>query len=110
MNSDHIDQQVTDTFRKLNAPHEKRSFSRFGIYISWASLLLLAGCLFVVALYVNELDQRSEQIRLHEVNQQRPLNNSFSTQGSCHCVVGLLSGAQQASAPLRLSITAFQQR
>ncbi len=70
MNSDHIDQQVTDTFRKLNAPHEKRSFSRFGIYISWASLLLLAGCLFVVALYVNELDQRSEQIRLHEAVQQ----------------------------------------
>lgn len=66
MNSDHLDQQVTDTFQKLNAPHQKRTMSRFGIYISWASLLLLAGCLVLVAIYINELDQRAEQIRLHQ--------------------------------------------
>ncbi len=64
--NDHLDQQVTDTFRKLNAPHERRAVSRFGIYMAWASLLLLAGVLCFIAIYVNDLDQQSERVRLHQ--------------------------------------------
>ena len=63
---DFTDEQVASTFRKLSVSHDSSANSRVGIYASWAALVLLAACFFVVAVFMIDADRRAESVRLQQ--------------------------------------------
>ena len=63
---DFTDEQVASTFRKLSVSHDSSANSRVGIYASWAALVLLAACFFVVAVFIIDADRRAESVRLQQ--------------------------------------------
>lgn len=66
MAPEYSDEQVAETFKKLNMAHGHSRNSRLGIYASWAALALLSVCFFLVAVYVIDADRRAESVRLQQ--------------------------------------------
>lgn len=57
---------VADAFQKLTTSEQIPKVTKYGLWASWAALILLAACLIVVSFLVIDSERRAEEIRLQQ--------------------------------------------
>lgn len=57
---------VADAFQKLTTSDQIPKVTKYGLWASWAALVLLAACLIVVSFLVIDSERRAEEIRLQQ--------------------------------------------